>query len=134
MAGRIDQVQDVRDSIVSGEGQAHGLAFDGDAPLTLDVHAVEVLGTHLSRVNHPGELQHPISQRRLAMVDVGNDAEIADQRGIGGARLGCGRSGHVSQEILTRACETRLSSHERGRTPNQTSGADPILRDSSCTA
>ena len=57
---------------------AHRLALDGDAALALDVHPVEVLRPHLPRVDHPGELQHPVGQRRLAVVDVRDDAEVAD--------------------------------------------------------
>jgi hypothetical protein len=67
---------------------AHGLRLDGDAALPLDVHAVEILRTHLPWVDHPGHLQHPIRQRRLPVVDMGDDAEVADATGIG-------RSDHI---------------------------------------
>ena len=43
-------------------------------------------------VDDAGELQHPVGQRRLAVVDVGDDAEVADQlRRRGGGWSGCGR-------------------------------------------
>ncbi len=96
----VDHVQDER---VAGQltlahlpRQAHGLALDGDAALPLDVHAVEVLRAHLPGVDHPGQLQHPIGQRRLAMVDVGDDAEVADPRRWGrtGAEAGVERGWH----------------------------------------
>jgi len=66
------------------------LALDRDAALALDVHPVQVLGPHLAAFHHAGELQHPVSQRRLAVIDVGDDAEVPDHRliGVGGRRAG----------------------------------------------
>ena len=56
-----------------------GLALDGDAALALDVHPVQVLRPHVPVLDDPGELEHPVGQRRLAVVDVGDDAEVPDQ-------------------------------------------------------
>ena len=67
-------------------GQADVLRLDGDAALALDVHAVEVLGAHLAPLDEPGDLEHPVGQRRLAVVDVGDDAEVPDEGRIGGSR------------------------------------------------
>jgi hypothetical protein len=64
----------------------HGLALDRDAAFALDVHAVEVLRAHLPGVHDLRELQHPVGQRALAVVDVGDDAEVAQalrRRGSG---------------------------------------------------
>jgi hypothetical protein len=66
--------------------QPHVLRLDGDAALALDVHAVEVLGAHLAPLDEPGHFQHPVGQRRLAVVDVGDDAEVPDEGRIGGGR------------------------------------------------
>lgn len=79
---RVDQVQDVVGA-AGRPGQPDRLALDGDAALALDVHAVEVLGAHLALLDHTGQLQHPVREGRLAMVDVRDDAEVADDRGIG---------------------------------------------------
>ena len=49
------------------------------AQLALDVHPVEVLRPHRAVVDDAGELEHPVGQRRLAVVDVGDDAEVPDQ-------------------------------------------------------
>ena len=54
------------------------LGLDGDAPLPLDVHRVEVLLPHLAGVDRPGQLQDAVGQRRLAVVDVADDGEVAD--------------------------------------------------------
>jgi hypothetical protein len=63
---------------VRGERQPHGLALDGDAALALDVHPVQVLRPHLPLPHHAGELEHPVRQRGLAVVDVRDDAEVPD--------------------------------------------------------
>src|SRR6266542_4167108 len=53
---------------------------------------------HAPGVDHLGELEHPVGQRGLAVVDVSDDAEVADAvrvrrtgcdgRGTGGAGIG----------------------------------------------
>ena len=81
--GRVDHVEGVglaRD----GPGEADGLGFDRDPPFAFDVHAVQVLVSHDAFVDDPGQLQHAVGQRGLSVVDVGDDAEIADARGRGG--------------------------------------------------
>ena len=78
VAGGVDQVQHVV-GVTHPPRQPHVLRLDGDAALALDVHAVEVLGAHQALVDDAGELQHPVGQRGLAVVDVGDDAEVADE-------------------------------------------------------
>jgi hypothetical protein len=89
VAGGVDQVEHVLGA-VAGPGKPDRLALDRDAPLALDVHPVQVLRPHLAALHHPGELQHPVSQRRLAVIDVGDDAEVPDHGliGMGGRRPG----------------------------------------------
>ena len=57
---------------------ADGLGLDGDAPLALQVHAVEHLLAHVPLGDGVGHLQDAVGQRGLPVVDVGDDAEIAD--------------------------------------------------------
>jgi hypothetical protein len=80
MAGRVDQVEDIVLAVFGLVVQAHGLRLDGDAALFLDVHIVEnlLLAGHLARVEAAGELDQPVGERRFAMVDMGDDGEIAD--------------------------------------------------------
>ena len=42
----VDHVQDVFDAAIALIGQPHSLRLDRDAPLALNVHAIEVLGPH----------------------------------------------------------------------------------------
>ena len=58
--------------------QADALGLDGDAALALEVHRVEHLRRHFALAQRAGQLQQPVGQRGLAVVDVRDDAEIPD--------------------------------------------------------
>jgi hypothetical protein len=58
---------------------ADGLRLDGDAALALDIHRVEHLLLHLAQRQAAGDLDQAVGQRRFAMVDMGDDGEIADE-------------------------------------------------------
>ena len=47
-------------------------------PLPLQIHVVQELVLHVAVGHRAGVLQEPVRQRRLAVVDVGDDAEITD--------------------------------------------------------
>ena len=85
MAGRVHQVELVGLAVVRGVGKAHGLGLDGDAPLALYVHVIKQLLAHLALGQPAGRLDQPVGQRRLAMVDMRDDGEVADV-GTGGHR------------------------------------------------
>ena len=77
VAGGVDEVEDV------GPGrpcarvvEADGLGLDGDAALALDVHGVEELRLHLAVGDGAGRLDQAVGERRLAVVDVGDDGEV----------------------------------------------------------
>ena len=59
--------------------QPHRVGLDRDPALALEIHRVEHLRFHLARLEGAGELEEAISQRRLAVVDVGDDRKIADE-------------------------------------------------------
>ena len=77
--GRVDQVQLVLHALARVR-EPYGLGLDGDAALALQVHPVEVLLAHLALVHGVCEVQDPVGQRRLAVVDVRDDAEVPDAR------------------------------------------------------
>ena len=54
------------------------VALDRDAPLALQVHIVQGLLLNIAVTDRTGELQQPVGQGRFPVVDVGNDAKIAD--------------------------------------------------------
>ena len=53
----------------------YGVALDGDAALALEVHIVEHLP--FGDLDGVGELKQTVGKRRLAVIDVGDDAEVA---------------------------------------------------------
>ena len=58
------------------------MGLDGDPALTLEVHGVQYLGLHFAGSQATAHLDETIGQRRLAMVNVGDDGEIADMTQI----------------------------------------------------
>ena len=78
MARRVDQVQLVELAVLRAIVEPHGLRLDGDAALALDVHGIEHLLLHLPRREPAAELDQPVGQRRLAVIDMGDDGEVAD--------------------------------------------------------
>ena len=81
---RVDQVQLVGLAVARGlEEHADRLRLDRDPALALELHRVEQLRAHQSRIDGVGQLENPVSERRLAVVDVGNDREVADVSLVG---------------------------------------------------
>ena len=58
------------------------MRLDRDAALALEVHRVEDLRFHLARLERAGDLEKAVCQRRLAVVDVRDDREVADETGV----------------------------------------------------
>ena len=83
MTRGIDQMQHVVPgigSLLHRPWQPDVLRFDGDAALTLDVHSIQVLRAHVAVGDHTGQLQHPVGKGGLAVIDVGDDAEVPNLR------------------------------------------------------
>jgi hypothetical protein len=73
VAGRVDEMEDGVPPL-----EADVLGLDRDPPLALQVHGVQVLGPHLPGVDRARQLQDPVGQRGLPVVDVADDGEVAD--------------------------------------------------------
>jgi hypothetical protein len=58
--------------------------LDRDTPLALELVVVQDLLPHLALVKRLRALEQPIGQRRLAMIDMSDDAKIANQVGLHG--------------------------------------------------
>ena len=59
-------------------GETHRLRLDGDAALALEVELVEHLVLHVAQCDGAGCLEQSVRERRLAVIDVRDDAEVAD--------------------------------------------------------
>ena len=73
VAGRVDEIE-----LVPAPGHAHRLRLDRDPALSLELHRVEELLAHVALRDGPGQLEDAIRERRLAVVDVRDDREIAN--------------------------------------------------------
>ena len=73
----VDQVEHVALAVAGGVLHLDGVALDGDALLALEIHVVEHLRLHLALIERIGLLQQAVGQRAFAVVDVGDDAEVA---------------------------------------------------------
>ncbi len=78
MAGRVDEIEDVVFAVLRLVVQPDGLRLDGDAALALDIHRIEHLLLHLALLEPASGLDQAVGQRRFAVVDMGDDGEIAD--------------------------------------------------------
>ncbi len=122
VAGRVDQVE--RRSVWPSRGrvlEAHRPGLDRDAVLALEVHRVEHLARHLPRVDRVGQLEQPVGQRRLAVIDVGDDREVAqavlgDRPIVGGQRvLGrCGTGPEGPDDAVPRCVTRRVAQPVNG--------------------
>ena len=76
--GRVHQVEDIGLAVLGLVFEANGLRLDGDAALALDIHRIQHLLDHFALGHRAGLLDQPVCERGLAMVDMGDDGEIAD--------------------------------------------------------
>ena len=83
MARRVDEVEHIFLARFRRVVEAHGIGLDGDAALALEVHRIEDLVDHLPFGDGPAQLDQPVGQRRFAVIDMGDDGEIADMAKIG---------------------------------------------------
>ena len=77
MARRVNEVELIDLAVPRLVQHAHGVGLDGNAALAFQVHRVQDLGLHLALGHRAGEFEQAVAQRRLAVVDVGDDCEVA---------------------------------------------------------
>ena len=78
VARRVDQVQGVAPAVLCAVGKRDDLALDRDPALPLDIHVVEDLVLEIAVLHDAGILDQPVGERRLSVVDMGDNAEISD--------------------------------------------------------
>ncbi len=82
MPRRVHQVELIDLAVLIFVVEAHGLRLDGDAALPLDVHRVEDLRLHIPVGDIAAQLDQPVRQGRLAVIDVGDDRKIANETDV----------------------------------------------------
>ena len=78
MAGGVDQVEHIIDTVVRAVIKPHGLGLDSNAPLPFQIHLVEELVLFIPVGNRAGIFEKAVSQGRFAVVDMSNNGEVAD--------------------------------------------------------
>ena len=63
---------------------SHILGLDGDATFAFKVHGIQILGSHVTRLDRTCQFEDAVREGRLAMVNMGNDRKIADFREVHG--------------------------------------------------
>ncbi len=80
VAGRVDEVEAVDQAVGGRVLDPDRARLDRDALLALEIHRIEDLAGHLPRIDRVGHLEEPVRERRLAVIDVGDDGEVAQAR------------------------------------------------------
>ena len=73
----IQQVEFISVTILCCIAHGNGVGLDGNPLLSLQVHGIEKLVLLVSLADGISKLQQTIREGRLAVVNVGNDGEIA---------------------------------------------------------
>ena len=78
MAGGVDEVQLVTLAVLLGRViKSDRLRLDGDAAFTFELEGIEHLILHLAGFEAAANLDEAVRERGLAVIDVGDDREIA---------------------------------------------------------
>ena len=115
MPGRINEIQMIGFTVSRLVVKRYRLRLDGDSALLFDIHGIEHLRAHFTGSQTTTDLNEPIGYRGLAMIDMGNDREIAyvllHAVGFGEALPG---HAHVARgrEWLIVACKSLSHGHK----------------------
>ena len=82
MTWRIDQVEFICVAI-AGIIHDNGTCFDRNSTSPLELHVVQQLLLHFSLRNGPRVFEQAVGQSAFAVVDVGDNTEVADQMAAG---------------------------------------------------
>jgi hypothetical protein len=121
----VDQIELVPLTVLVLVAHAHGRGLDRDAALAFKVHRVQHLVLHLAVGHGLGQFQQAIGQRRLAMIDMRDDAEVADvvliqscspkSETAGGNTDGCQDSARRNQVVWRAGEGTRTPDIQLGK-------------------
>jgi hypothetical protein len=118
VAGGIDEVQLVGMAVFGLVGQRYRLSLDGDAALALDRIRVEHLRLHLTGLKATAKLDDAIGQGGLAVIDMGDDGEVADKpHGIRGHVGGGGHGRRQENTALSHGAGSSLMFRSKPNAP-----------------
>jgi len=76
--GCINEVEVINLTVLRAEIETHALSLDRNATLPFKVHGVENLMLHFAIGEATTQLDEPVGQRRLAVINVGDDGKVSD--------------------------------------------------------
>ena len=82
MTRRVNEIELIHIAVEGLVIEPDSVRFDGDATLAFEVHAIENLVHHFAFGERAGEFKQAIGERGFPVIDVRNNAEIADKTGI----------------------------------------------------
>jgi len=77
MSRRVDEIKKVFLTVLSGVGQADGLALDSNTSFSFNIHVVEKLVLEFPIGDEIAELNHSVCEGGFAVVDMRNYAKIS---------------------------------------------------------
>ena len=78
MAWRVDEIQRVLVAVGCAIAQRDRMGLNRDPTLALEIHRVKQLRGHIALLDGVREFEKTIRKGRLPMVDVCDDAKVAD--------------------------------------------------------
>ena len=78
MTRSINKIKDVLLTVASPVWQADGLAFNSNAPFSLDVHIIEELVAEIPLTYHFADLNKPVRKGGFPMINMSDNAEVSD--------------------------------------------------------
>ena len=96
----VDEIELVFLAVAGDVSHPHCVQLDRYPPFTLEIQRIENLRFHLPLLQHPGRLDEAIGQGRFPVVDVCDDAEVANVIELQVGSLGfAGRGGGRNIQI-----------------------------------
>ena len=89
MSGSVDKVENVLIAVAVIGVHLDGVALDGNSPFPFQLHIVQDLILHIPLGEGMRHLQQAVGQSGLAVINVGNDAEVADELGFHTGEFTC---------------------------------------------
>ena len=89
MAGGINEIQNILRAVPVPVRDADGLRLDGNAALAFQIHLVQILIAFFAVAHEAGIFEDAVGQGGFAVVNVGDDAEVAEMFQCGHGLLRC---------------------------------------------
>src|SRR6266480_8028484 len=98
MARSVEQVQSIALAGFARVTHRHGMRLDCDSPLPFQVHGIKKLILLFPLLDRARALKQPIRQRRFAVIDVRDDAEVTRELNRHGSGTMRARASAVNRE------------------------------------